>query len=553
MATNLIYNFIGVNKFSKTTTAINRDLKTMGRNVDKVGKSLRSAFALAGVGLSVSSLTNFLKDSSKAAALDAKSQQQLALALKNSLGATKQAISGAEDFIQKLSNQVGIVDDELRPALATAVRATGSLAKGQKLLSIALDVSAGTGKDLGTVTNAMAKANNGNLGALKKLLPSIKAGTDWMGQLKTQFNGAALAAAQTDPYQRLSVIMDNLKETVGYALLPYMQELADYLASPKGQVELQKLVDGFVKLAKTLGQIITFLSHNIQLIINLAKLSFEIRVAWMLNVGAMKLFTLWTNRAKGSMVGLGLAIKRTGIGLLVVGLGEVAMGFQDAQSKGESFTNFISGSFTNFFTGIADFRAFILGKPSVNERNLRAAKADQDRWIKLGQRFGKDIVTKVGGAVGTATQKLKSIGADFTQSIGVATGLFGQDENSVFNVDFLINKAKRMVDASKGFADNLRKLRKAGAGQDVQNELIAMGPAAGNIAAKGLLSSGKLSEYLGLRGSLMATGNAVSAVANNTGQASYTINLNKSNVSAQDIINAITAYEKKTGRKYFAR
>jgi len=67
-----------------------------------------------------------------------------------------------------------VVDDKLRPALATAVRATGDLAKGQSLLRLALDVSAGTGKDVAVVTGALSKAFNGNQTALKKLVPGIK-------------------------------------------------------------------------------------------------------------------------------------------------------------------------------------------------------------------------------------------------------------------------------------------------------------------------------------------------------------------------------------------
>jgi hypothetical protein len=79
-----------------------------------------------------------------------------------------------------------------------------------------------------------------------------------------------------------------------------------------------------------------------------------------------------------------------------------------------------------------------------------------------------------------------------------------------------------------------------------------MGPAQGNIVAKGLLQSGKLSEYLGLRGSLYGTGAQVGTLANATGEATYNININKAVVSADDIIRAIRTKEKQTGRKYFA-
>ena len=59
-----------------------------------------------------------------------------------------------DKFIDTLSNQVGIVDDDLRPAMGQLVRATGDTAKSQKLLRLALDASAVSGKPLNTVARA---------------------------------------------------------------------------------------------------------------------------------------------------------------------------------------------------------------------------------------------------------------------------------------------------------------------------------------------------------------------------------------------------------------
>ena len=57
------------------------------------------------------------------------------------------------------------------PALATLARATGDVAKSQQAMGIALDVSAATGKDLGSVTNALAKGYAGNTTSLGRLVP----------------------------------------------------------------------------------------------------------------------------------------------------------------------------------------------------------------------------------------------------------------------------------------------------------------------------------------------------------------------------------------------
>jgi hypothetical protein len=64
------------------------------------------------------------------------------------------------------------------------------------------------------------------------------------------------------------------------------------------------------------------------------------------------------------------------------------------------------------------------------------------------------------------------------------------------------------------------------------------------------LSSGKLGEILKLRGSLYNTGAQADVQKALTGNATYEININKSVVSASDIIREIKLLEKKTGRKY---
>jgi hypothetical protein len=78
-----------------------------------------------------------------------------------------------------------------------------------------------------------------------------------------------------------------------------------------------------------------------------------------------------------------------------------------------------------------------------------------------------------------------------------------------------------------------------------------MGPAQGNIVAKGLLASGsKLSTFLGLSESLYTSGAGAQVQAGLAGNATYEININKAVISAADIIREVKLYEKKTGRKY---
>ena len=127
-------------------------------------KKLAGAFGLA---YGTAQVIAYGKASVKAAAADQKAQQQLALALKN-VGLGRDAAS-TEGYIQRLQSEFGIVDDLLRPSYQTLAIATRDSAEAQRLMGIAMDVSAATGRDLGSVTAALSKAYLGNNTALTRL------------------------------------------------------------------------------------------------------------------------------------------------------------------------------------------------------------------------------------------------------------------------------------------------------------------------------------------------------------------------------------------------
>jgi len=538
MAQNLVVNFIGNNKLSKTTAAVSADLKKFQRTTDSVNKSLGRAFGAVGLGVGIAKLSGFLKSSAKAAQEDSQSKNQLALALKNTLGATDGVIKANDRWINSTSQAVGVYDDDLRPALATAVRATGNLAKGQDLLNIALDVSAGTGKSLDSVTTALSKAYNGNTGSLKKLLPSLRDGEDVMSQLRTQFKGAAAEASKNNPYQKIAIIFDNLKETIGEQLLPLIQKFAEYLNSDDGRRNLQLVANIFGGIATAVANVGTFLIQNITLIK-------AVTAAVIFTVGAIKLMTIAmqvydmaTKVAAISTKALKVALISTGIGALIVLVGTLVATWMEVTDAANEADQAQEDAATND----------TLARAIQNTNALRdMIYADRD---KIAQAT-TDTAKAIQDALDKQINKMKSTAEKFRDAIGIAFGMRGEDENSIFNVDFLIGKLKRVATAAKGFAQNLASLRRRGADESFINEIVAMGPAQGNIAAKALLQSpGKLSEILGLRGQIYGTGAAVQAQASLAGDATYEININKAVISASDIIREIRIFEKKTGRKY---
>jgi len=203
-------------------------------STDKLSKSVKRMAKSLGVGLSATAVLSFAKASVKAAAEDEKAQKQLALALKNvGLG---RDVAASEAFIQKLQSEFGVVDDKLRPAYQQLAVATGDTAQSQKLLQIALDISASTGRDLASVTGAISKAYLGNNTALGKLGIGIskadlkaKSFDQIMNQLATTFAGSATASANTfqGSMDKLAVASANVQEIIGVGIIDALKSLGD--------------------------------------------------------------------------------------------------------------------------------------------------------------------------------------------------------------------------------------------------------------------------------------------------------------------------------------
>lgn len=202
-------------------------LKKAQRDFGKVGKSLKGVLAGVGIGVGIGAIVSSLTQATKAAAEDAKEQKLLANQLRNTVGATDAQIAANEQYVKSLSLASGITDSELRPALANAVRATGSLSTAQNLLQIGLDGSAQSGKGLNTYMAALTKAQNGNYTALYKLEPQLKKTGGSIDDFADSVEGAAKANA--DPFARFNIAISEIWEGIGTMLLPIVEKLANFI------------------------------------------------------------------------------------------------------------------------------------------------------------------------------------------------------------------------------------------------------------------------------------------------------------------------------------
>jgi hypothetical protein len=148
--------------------------------------------------------------------------------------------------VAQLQYTAAVSDDELRPALSTLVTATNDVSHAQRLLKTALNVSAATGADLGSVSEALSRGFSGNMRSLARLSPELKTaianGADFSEVLKIlegNFGGASDAAANTAAggLKKMQIALDDAQETIGMALVPYLAEFAKILEKSAGFIQ----------------------------------------------------------------------------------------------------------------------------------------------------------------------------------------------------------------------------------------------------------------------------------------------------------------------------
>jgi hypothetical protein len=223
-------------QYKKGIKQVNDGMGGLKTQVSSLMPSFKT-MAIAGVA-AFGAVAAFATKAVQAAMEDEKSQALLAAQLKRTFGEQQGLNDSVERYISATQLRTGTSDTELRDSLGTLIRATGDFTKSQDLLNLAQDVSAATGKDLASVSLALAKASMGQFTALGKLgIPldeSTKKSKDFGKVLETlqgQFGGAADAAANTFG-GRLKIIrgqFGEIVETIGAALLPYLDKFAKFL------------------------------------------------------------------------------------------------------------------------------------------------------------------------------------------------------------------------------------------------------------------------------------------------------------------------------------
>jgi len=226
-----------VDDLKKKLGDADKAVESNASKISEFGKKAAAAFAIAAAA-AVAYAGKLAIDGVKSAIEDEQAQLRLANALKTATGATDAQIRATEEYISKTQLATGVTDNDLRNALQRLSVSTKDVNTSQKLLNLALDVAAGSGKDLATVTSALAKAYDGQETQLARLGIGLSAAdlkamdfTETQKALSNLYGGAAARNAETfqGRIDRLKQAFEEAKESVGAALLPVIERLIGYI------------------------------------------------------------------------------------------------------------------------------------------------------------------------------------------------------------------------------------------------------------------------------------------------------------------------------------
>jgi hypothetical protein len=245
MASNLYVS--AISRFDpKGLNAAEKSIKKFDKTSARLTKSFAAAFSIIAIKRFASaSVKGFLEDEKAARALEVQ--------LKNTGNAFSNL--GVMRYLEDLETATNVTKDQLRPAFQSLLTVTKSVIRSQEGLSVALDVSAGTGKSVASVANALAKGYAGQTSTLGKLVPALdkvllKTGdmAAISAELTKLYGGQAIQATKGFQGQLddLSIAASRARDTIGKGLVESIAVLG-------GEDGINTAVDAMAELADNIS------------------------------------------------------------------------------------------------------------------------------------------------------------------------------------------------------------------------------------------------------------------------------------------------------------
>jgi hypothetical protein len=252
----------------KALTKGKKQISEFDKSAQKLGKTFAKVFGSVALVSFGKNAVNAFIDSEKAAAKLRTTVSNLGLEFEQ---------PGIETYLKNLSLQFGIVDENLIPGFQRLLIVTKDVAQAQSLFNTALNVSAGTGKDLTAVSTSLSKAYLGDNAALGRLgvglsKAQLKSASFLEVQRTLNANFAGQAAAAVEGYAgsmaKLTVAVDESKEAIGKGLLDAISALSNSNDINTFTTKMVGAAEAIGRAFATVGDVIGLLNPNAAVKVN---------------------------------------------------------------------------------------------------------------------------------------------------------------------------------------------------------------------------------------------------------------------------------------------
>lgn len=509
--------------------------KAIREATDALG-SMGAASTLA-FSAAATATTMFAQNAIKAAADDQKQQALLARQLQITTGASRSQIAAVEAYIDATQRSIAVSDNELRPALQTLSVATKDLGSAQELLNLSLDISAATGRSVSDVATALSRGYAGNTRGLQTLSPelkkAIKDGADFsdvLEILRQNFAGAAGEASQTMA-GRLAILrnsVDEAKEAIGAALLPSLERLVPALVNVANLAGRNSAILGTAAIVVgTFTGAIVAARGAIAAWRTIAAVTTAINTALGLSFSAIQVATGVGIVTALAAIPVYLRLKNT-FSNLTKGVGDYNAALGATITTQKQLNDYMGpvpsrnlAEFQNYYSGIAGTGPAVNSAiKATNERlknlqsRLTSAKASIRAYVaaiasqitstvSLSSAYSQatasqtDATNTLNSALEDRRRAYEALNqaqqTNDVQAYNAALTKVGETEAAVTAAQAVKPKSylevfREQITAAKEFSGNLKALIAAGLGKAGLQQILDLGPVAGNAVAKDLLA-----------------------------------------------------------------
>jgi phage-related protein len=451
--------------------------------VGAVTKGIQSMVAEAREAQKVGAITaQVIKTTGGAANVSAKQVEALATSLSNKAGVDDEVIQKGANLLltfKNVRNEVGrgnnVFDQATKAAVDLSAAGFGSVDSASKMLGKALNDPIKGMTALGRAGVTFTKGQEKQIKALVKSGDLLGAQKIILGEVKSQVGGAAAASATAG--EKMAVAWNNAKESIGTALLPAIDSIANTLRT---------------KVIPAIVQFVGFLQQNSGAVKAIAVAVASLVAAFLTFKAIMLVVTAAVRAWTIAQIALNIALSLNPIGLIIIAIAALVAGLILAWKNSETFRNIVLGAW-------AAIKSFVIGAVSAVVGFIKkhwgllvaiiggpigaAVVLVIKNWAKIKaftSAAWNFVKTKIIGAIVGAVAKVRSGVADI---IGFFKSLPGKIKSGLGNLGkLLIDKGKDLV---RGFVRGITSL--PGAIKDALLSLIP-GPLRKFAAKLGLKS-----------------------------------------------------------------